>query len=409
MRKEDLVLAIIVLVAVLSGGLLARELQRQQAVLAASRPFVSQAPLGGFHKFASDVYWMLFLQYAGANQITKSNAPEFERRVKQIITMDPDFTRIYKLGALMLAPVDQKAALAILDQGIKNPRLRDGWQLPLLAGQLIMRKQWDHYYAKEPLDMTAVENARDKFLLALSRGAPPGLALNSYIRADAALKNNHRPREINELESWFQLYKREHLRGTGGNGGGRGRGGRGGRGGSILASLEDGSTQAGIPEEGPPFSLTDRLVTAMRTAKQRNPDDEDLSLMIREIRSVVFNNARFNELTMEPIDTSKLNSFSGLIETPRAKTYIVALSPSAGFSVMGFTSQTSSGEASVAVRVNGVPVKGLERIPVGPKRSTAFVLSGGVLNAGQTLDLVVTTPAEGTADLAYTIEVYQNR
>ncbi len=65
MKKSLVVHITVMVIAVVLGSGLASYLMMQQSEISVNRDKLSKAPLGGFNKFASDVQWMLFINYAG--------------------------------------------------------------------------------------------------------------------------------------------------------------------------------------------------------------------------------------------------------------------------------------------------------------------------------------------------------
>ena len=116
MRQGDLPLIIAFVLSVLVSGFIAGDLRERQEKIAQTRDKVSNFPLAGFHKFAADIEWMRFIQYCGSiDNVNSENAPEIERRIQRIISLDPDFGRIYYEGALILSVKAPDMALEILD------------------------------------------------------------------------------------------------------------------------------------------------------------------------------------------------------------------------------------------------------------------------------------------------------
>jgi tetratricopeptide (TPR) repeat protein len=114
-------------------------------------PFVSL----GYREAASDVLFVRLLSYFTDEN---SNGPAVASLADAIAALDPNFKRIYELGAnamtIARANVDQtvyQRAISLLERGMK--RYPDDWHLPYLAGQIYtqdlvtedpkQRRAWD--------------------------------------------------------------------------------------------------------------------------------------------------------------------------------------------------------------------------------------------------------------------------
>lgn len=391
MRKENLILAIVCIVSVMGAHLLATNLDYRTTQISRGRNSLNEVPMAGFQKFAADIQWMLFLQFAGANPITQSNADKYDHRIRQIIRLDPNFFRIYYEGALMLQPVNQKKALEILDLGINNAEIGGNWKLPMLAGQIIMRKQWDAYYQDQPMNREEVERAFDYYKIALNSRGRQGTALNSYIRVEAALKVNDKPRIYNELESWFTFWKDKRFNGDnlslGGSWGGADRG------------------MAGDIDSGPPFDMNEKIISLIRKAREMYPDNEDVNALIEEIRVAMFPSVRFNPITMEPINTDALMMKSDSWNHPESMTYDVDPKALHGYSILSFAVRSRGGTGTATLLIDGKPVTGVEAVPLTTALTTFSTTGENVVQPGQNVELRV-SDLQGAGELSYAMEYY---
>ena len=88
MKRDDIILGIILLVMVICSGMLAKNLHKKQQEIANSRHMLTKTPLAGFHKFAADVAWMKFLQMDSTHNVNKENAKAVYNEIIKIIELD---------------------------------------------------------------------------------------------------------------------------------------------------------------------------------------------------------------------------------------------------------------------------------------------------------------------------------
>ena len=63
MKKGTIIHVVVMVVAVIAGTMLAIKLNNDQRALIPEKAELAAIPVGGFHKFAADVEWMLFVNY----------------------------------------------------------------------------------------------------------------------------------------------------------------------------------------------------------------------------------------------------------------------------------------------------------------------------------------------------------
>jgi len=165
MKKRTLIIHIVVIAAsIFLGGRLASSLVSKQGKICVSKPMESKKNLFGVNRFAADVQWMLFVNYCGAiNSVNAENAPIIYDKVKSIISNNPDFEQAYEVGSLMLSVESPEKAVEILQIACENPRLKENWKLPFLAGFIV-----SHHMKNK--DFTRAESFFQK---AVSRCSPP--------------------------------------------------------------------------------------------------------------------------------------------------------------------------------------------------------------------------------------------
>ena len=59
MKKGTIIHVVVMVVAVIAGTMLAIKLNNDQRALIPEKAELAAIPVGGFHKFAADVEWML--------------------------------------------------------------------------------------------------------------------------------------------------------------------------------------------------------------------------------------------------------------------------------------------------------------------------------------------------------------
>jgi hypothetical protein len=174
--KKSLVTHIAVMViAVALGSFLASYLTAKQSEISVNRDKVSKAPLGGFNKFASDVQWMLFINYSGRiSHIKKEESEEIYKRLNTILANDPDLEIAYNIGGMMISNSNPVKSAEIFMRGANNPNLKNSWQIPFYAGFVLDR------YVTDQEDPQRLKKAEEMFRLAASRSEQTSY-INSYL------------------------------------------------------------------------------------------------------------------------------------------------------------------------------------------------------------------------------------
>jgi hypothetical protein len=180
MKKSLITHLCVMLVAVLVGAYLASTLITQQADITQRGDKLSKAPIGGFNKFASDIQWMLFINYAGGlGSVEKENVNEIYNRLNTILANDPNLEIAYDLGGMMLIVRDPMKAVDLFTRGANNPNLKNNWKLPFLAAHVLDR------YVTDKDDPKRLVKAEDMFRLAASRNSSMPYILTALIRTRA--------------------------------------------------------------------------------------------------------------------------------------------------------------------------------------------------------------------------------
>ncbi len=281
MRRSTYVLIGVFIAATVIAGSLGRLALERQLSIANTRDMVSIRPMAGFQKFAADIHWMLFIQYGGANDVDAETAPEFYRRIMRIISNDPDFYRAYYTGVLMLGPVAPNLALDIADRGLNNPRVRLHWELPMLAGQIVMNREKMKYYNNQPMDQQQLRLANGYFEQAKNCPGAGGIALRSYVRSLAALRPGDERLELKEIAAWYDYWQRQRR---------------------PLGYYGDGESNR------MDMDVEELLLTQMRVAKARFPNDPEVEKLVERIVSEAFPARRLDPVTLQEYDAGDLYS-----------------------------------------------------------------------------------------------------
>lgn len=202
--KTSVPAIVVLVVAILAGGLLAKNIKAYQDGLTVSRRNLTTLPIAGFHKFVSDVKWMQFIQYCGSqDKVDASNAAQINDRLRFLVSLDPDFVKAYETGALMLAVESPDEAVNLLRLAINNDALRGNWRLPFLAGFIKLRQ----VRGETAKDKEYLMQAIDFFDVALKRGrGEADYVLGSKLHAKALLNRGDRPVLLAELETWYTYF-----------------------------------------------------------------------------------------------------------------------------------------------------------------------------------------------------------
>ena len=267
MKKSLVVHITVMVIAVVLGSGLASYLMMQQSEISVNRDKLSKAPLGGFNKFASDVQWMLFINYAGGvDCVEKAEAEEIYNRLNDILANDPDLEIAYNIGGMMISNADPVKSADIFMRGANNPNLKSSWQIPFSAGFVLDR------YVTDQQDPERLKKAEDMFRLAASRAGDSAPYITS-----ALLKT--RAKRILQRGKWnsIPVVNEEH---------------------ALLCTLFDEWRKGGGSEDGVnPQQTTDpannipdikaRLLKAAQDAKASDPANKNILATLAKVMKVV--------------------------------------------------------------------------------------------------------------------------
>ena len=263
MKKTVVAHIAIMVIAVALGSLLASYLIDQQNQISVNRDKLSTAPLGGFNKFASDVQWMLFVNYAGGiDCVEKPEAEEIYKRLNAILANDPDLEIAYNIGGMMISNSDPVKSAEIFMRGAYNQNLKNSWQLPFAAGFVLDR------YVTDKDDPDRLRKAEDMFRLAATRAGD-----NAPYITSALLKV--RAKRIAEKGKWsgIPVVNDEH---------------------ALLCAMFDewrkggGTVDAAQPSDSMNIpDLKDRLLRAAQNAKASDPTNKNILDTLAKVIKVV--------------------------------------------------------------------------------------------------------------------------
>ncbi len=264
MKKSLVTHIAVMVVAVVLGSYLASYLTAQQSEISVNRDKLSKAPLGGFNKFASDVQWMLFINYAGGiDCVEKPEAEEIYNRLNTILSNDPDMEIAYNIGGMMISNSDPVKSAEIFMRGANNANLKSSWQLPFSAGFVLDR------YVTDQDDPQRLKKAEEMFRLAASRAGD-----NAPYITSALLKT--RAKRIAQKGKWSNIpvVNDEH---------------------ALLCAMFDewrkgGGSEDGNPQASDSMNIPDlkaRLLKAAQDAKASDPTNKNILETINKVMKVV--------------------------------------------------------------------------------------------------------------------------
>ena len=248
--KSTVIHIVVIIAAVIIGSAIAGYMHDEQIKQMPYRDLESKAPIGGFHKFASDIDWMFVIQYMGGlKSVSKENVDEVIKRFEKIVSYDPNFENAYQIGAMSFSVEEPEKAVEFLDKACKNPQLKNNWKLPFYAGFILTHSGKD-----TPENIT---KAIGFYELAIKRSATPEMyVVNSYLRAKAkamGLNND----KLAMLKILYQEWKKN----------------------SGMREIETASL---IPD------INQKILKAAQEARRESPNDQELLEFSEKVMKEVF-------------------------------------------------------------------------------------------------------------------------
>ncbi len=182
--KKLVIQIVVMIVAVIAASLISVHLMGMQAKISPEKAdgavnALSRTPLGGFHKFASDVEWMRLINYLGSlESINQNNVKDVASKLEKLISYDPNLEKAYKDGVLLMSIEDSGKTIEFLKKACQNPHFSNNWEIPFYAGYVMMHNAKPAQY----------EEASKFFAEAMKRSSSDERAsyvVSSYFRAKA--------------------------------------------------------------------------------------------------------------------------------------------------------------------------------------------------------------------------------
>lgn len=180
MKKSIITHIVVMIIAIVLGWYLASLLTVKRSDIIKVQNKITQAPMGGFNKFASDIQWMLFINYCGGlESVKKENVEEIYSRLSSILSNDPNHEAAYEMGGMMFSVRDPKKAVEIFTRGAENPNLKNNWKLPFYAGFVMTQ------HMKDKDDPQRLAKAEVMFRKAIARNSSMPHVFSALIRTRA--------------------------------------------------------------------------------------------------------------------------------------------------------------------------------------------------------------------------------
>lgn len=140
MKKGTIIHVVVMVVAVIAGTMLAIKLNNDQRALIPEKAELAAIPVGGFHKFAADVEWMLFVNYMGSlSTVDESNVEDVIGRLERLIALDPNLDKLYKDDVSSIAIQDPEKSIELLKKACNNSQLQNNSEIPFYTGFVMVQ------------------------------------------------------------------------------------------------------------------------------------------------------------------------------------------------------------------------------------------------------------------------------
>lgn len=140
MKKSMFIHVVVMIVALVAASLLSCKLYKSQREIQPERAKITTMPVGGLHKFAADVEWMLFINYMGSQStVDESNEDEVIRRLEKLISLDPNLAKVYQEGVSFLSVANPEKTVEMLQEACENPQLKNNATIPFYTGFVMVQ------------------------------------------------------------------------------------------------------------------------------------------------------------------------------------------------------------------------------------------------------------------------------
>lgn len=271
MKKEQIIHVVVIVLTAVIGYYLAANLNQKRIKIEPEAKSISKTPLAGFHKFASDVEWMRFINYCGSQKtVDAKNVEEHLRRVEKIIALDPNFEKSYTVGVQFLAIQNPDKAVELLAKACNNEYLKKNWKIPFYAGFIL-----SHHYK----DDSRIGEVVEFYEKAVKRaGQPEQYLINALLRAKAKKALLEGKGEfINPEHAMLHVLYREWKKNA-----------------SANNDMAQGGDLSAIPD------LTDKLLVTIQKAKERSKDNPAVMALIDKIRKDVLASKHLCDRCLSP-------------------------------------------------------------------------------------------------------------
>lgn len=360
MKNNDIKLGLVLIVALVLAGFVSTKLSKKHADMtkAQSLAYASRWPVAGFQKFLADVVWMRFLNFAGSHAPSDANINRYDWYFKKIIALDPDFYEAYRDGALFFGPIDIDRALWFVDAGRKHPRFsKTKSKLPLIGGQIIMRRESMKYYKGKQMDRRRLQQAQAYFAAAKEIPGHLPTALTNFIRTTVFLSDKEEPQPILELREWAAVLRKSRLE----------------SGGEDIGGYEGSMDSTKIEQR----VIRQINKVAKSYIQESNADDPNCELAKKVVKNTIaksFPNIHFDAETFKPYPKTAELAYRGTIENPELKKYVLELDADEYFAIQSIVVRAGEGSGKISVLINGKAVVGLDNLSVDNKKRRMPVL-----------------------------------
>ncbi|GEM_PF-6029905 len=260
------------------AGVLAIKLNRVQHQVSPTRKLVDNLPVAGSQKLLADIQWMQFIQYIGRQKtLDKSSAANVEKRLNNIIDLDPDFAKVYYDGALVLMNDNPDGALKVLEKGMLHPIIGRNWRLYMLAGHILIQGERANRHAHLPINYNRVKRAALYFKKAMNCADSQNYVVNQWLQAEA-FNASETASHLTQLQTMLRLYKKH------------------------LTDMQDNENEmsTGIFGKYDTQEFIDKMISEALELRQESENQKGLKALLDEVVLTVFPNQEIDPYTLRP-------------------------------------------------------------------------------------------------------------